>query len=96
MAEWRTPQMVHAIGGVTKEMVDAFNEYLGGVHPVTSTGGSNGAADTLTNWDGSEVTNGWRAPSRPDFTKYTRKKKWCWILVDMFRQLIWQNTFLAK
>ena len=29
---------------------------------VMSSGGSNGAADTLTNWDGTEVTNGWRAP----------------------------------
>lgn len=73
MAEWRTPQMVDEIGGITQGMVSAFNEYLGGVHPVMSSGGSNGAADTLTNWDGSEVTNGWRAPARPNFLIYTKK-----------------------
>lgn len=74
MAEWRTPQMVDDVGGITKGMVEAFNEYLGGVHPVMSSGGSNGAADTLTNWDGSEVTNGWRAPARPNLLNFTRKK----------------------
>lgn len=73
MAEWRTPQMVDEIGGITQGMVSTFNEYLGGVHPVMSSGGSNGAADTLTNWDGSEVTNGWRAPARPNFLNYTKK-----------------------
>ena len=74
MATWRTPQMVDEIGGITQGMVSAFNEYLGGVHPVMSSGCSNGAADTLTNWDGSEVTNGWRAPARPYFLNYSRKK----------------------
>lgn len=74
MAEWRTPQMVDVIGGITQGMVSAFNEYLGGVHPVMSSGGSNGAADTLTNWDGSEVTNGWRAPARPNFLNHAKKK----------------------
>lgn len=74
MAEWRTPQMLHEIGGITQGMVSAFNEYLGGVHPVMSSGGSNGAADTLTNWDASEVTNGWRALARPNFLNYSKKK----------------------
>jgi len=74
MAEWRTPQMVDGIGGITQGMVAAFNEYLGGVHPIMSSGGSNGAADTLTNWDGSEVANGWRAPARPNFLGYSKKK----------------------
>lgn len=74
MSEWRTPQMVHALGGITKEMVSAFNDYLGGVQPVMSSGGSNGAAHSLTHWDGSEVTNGWRAPARPNFLNYSKKK----------------------
>lgn len=38
-----------------------------------SYGGSNGADDTLTNRDGSEVTNGWRAPARPNFMNYSKK-----------------------
>lgn len=74
MATWRTPQMVHAIGGITDEMVDAFKQYIAGVQPVASVGGSNGAANTLTNWDGTEITNGWRAPARPDFLCFSRKK----------------------
>lgn len=74
MAEWRTPQMVDGIGGITQGMVAAFNEYLGGVHAVMSSGGSNGAADTLTNWDDTEVINGWRAPARPNFLGYSKKK----------------------
>ena len=78
MTEWRTPQMVDGIGGITQSMVAAFNEYLGGVHPVMSSGGSNGAADTLTNWDGSEVTNGWRAPSRPNLLNHAKKKGSGW------------------
>ena len=78
MAEWRTPQMVDGIGGITQGMVAAFNAYLGGVHPVMSSGGSNGAADTLTNWDGSEVTNGWRAPSRPNLLNHAKKNGSGW------------------
>ena len=74
MATWRTPQMVHAVGGITDEMVDAFKQYIAGVQPVASFGGSNGAANTLTHWDGSEVTNGWRAPTRPNFLNYSKKK----------------------
>lgn len=74
MAERRTPQMVHAVGGIIDEMVDAFKQYIAGVQPVASVGGSNGAANTLTNWDGSEVTNGWRAPERPNFLYYSKKK----------------------
>lgn len=74
MATWHTPQMVHAIGGITDEMVDAFKQYIAGVQPVASVGGSNGATNTLTNWDGSEVTNGWRAPTRPNFLNYSKKK----------------------
>lgn len=74
MATWRTPQMVRAVGGITDEMVDAFKQYIAGVQPVASVGGSNGAAHSLTHWDGSEVTNGWRAPTRPNFLNYSRKK----------------------
>lgn len=74
MATWRTPQMVRAIGGITDEMVDAFKQYIAGVQPVASVGGSNGAANTLTNWDGTEVTNGWRVPAIPNFLKYSKKK----------------------
>lgn len=74
MATWRTPQMVRAIGGIADEMVDAFKQYIAGVQPVASVGGSNGAANTLTNWDGSEVTNGWRVPAIPNFLKYSKKK----------------------
>lgn len=66
--------MVHEIGGITQRMAGAFNEYLGGVHPIMSSGGSNGAADTLTNWDGSEDTNGWRAPQKSNFLNYSKKK----------------------
>lgn len=66
MAIWRTPQMVDEGRGITQGMVGAFNEHLGGVHPVMSLDGSNGAADTLTNWDGSELTHGWHAPARPN------------------------------
>lgn len=80
MATWHTPQMVHAIGGITDEMVDAFKQYIAGVQPVASVGGSNGAANTLTNWDGSEVTNGWRAPTRPNFLNYLKKKGYSIIL----------------
>lgn len=47
MATWHTPQMVHAIGGITDEMVDAFKQYIAGVQPVASVGGSNGAATLL-------------------------------------------------
>lgn len=74
MATYRTPQIVHAIGAITDEMVDAFKLYIAGVQPVTSAGGSNGAANTLTNWDGTEITNGWRTPARPNFLNYSRKK----------------------
>lgn len=74
MATWRTPQMVHAVGGITDEMVDAFKQYIAGVQPVASAGDSNGTANTLTNWDGTEVTNGWRAPARPNFLNYSTKK----------------------
>ena len=74
MATWRTPQMVRAVGGISDEMVDAFKQYIAGVQPVASVGGSNGAANSLTNWDGSEVTNGWRAPERPNFLYYSKKK----------------------
>ena len=74
MATWRTPQMVRAVGGISDEMVDAFKQYIEGVQPVASVGGSNGAAHSLTHWDGSEVTNGWRAPARPNFLNYSKKK----------------------
>lgn len=42
MAEWYTLQMVDEIGGMTQGMVAAFNEYLGEVRPVMSSGGSDG------------------------------------------------------
>lgn len=74
MTDWRTPQMVDEIGGITQGMVSTFNEHLGGVQPVMSSGGSNGAADTLTNWDGSEIPNGWRAPTRPNLLNCSKKK----------------------